>query len=104
MYVRKVGYVEARTLKSVDAGGFDFRDHTHYQIATTVVTFIIEATGEESPVVVTASGLLAAAHLVGPGGLARMFREGSVVFDGNRVPATYYMERFGGYDLSGSLD
>lgn len=52
-------------------------------------------------VVITESGLLAGAHLVGIGGLQRFLTSnGSVVpVDGNRVPITTYMTSFGGFAL-----
>ena len=51
---------------------------------------------------ITASGLLAAAHLVGTGqrGLAGMFETGVIPVDGNGTPATAYMGNYGGYDLT----
>ena len=51
-------------------------------------------------VLVTESGLLAAAHLGGAGSVKKWFRTGKVRKDGNGVKITSYMERFGGYDLN----
>ena len=51
-------------------------------------------------VLVTESGLLAAAHLGGAGSVKKWFRTGKVKKDGNGVKITSYMERFGGYDLN----
>ena len=50
-------------------------------------------------ILVTESGLLAAAHLGGPGSVKKWFRTGKVRKDGNGVKITTYMERFSGYDL-----
>jgi hypothetical protein len=50
-------------------------------------------------VVVTASGLLAAAHLLGVGGLAACLRGGNCT-DANQTTAFSYMKQFGGYDIS----
>jgi len=50
-------------------------------------------------VLVTESGLLAAAHLGGAGSVKKWFRTGKVRKDGNGVKITTYMERFSGYDL-----
>ena len=50
-------------------------------------------------VLVTESGLLAAAHLGGPGSVRKWFRTGKVRKDGNGVKITSYMKKFGGYNL-----
>ena len=49
---------------------------------------------------VTHSGLLAACHLVGVGSMKKALASGKATYDGNRVPASEYMELFGGYDVS----
>lgn len=49
---------------------------------------------------VTASGLLAACHLVGVGSMKEALATGQKVYDGNRVPASEYLELFAGYDIS----
>lgn len=51
-------------------------------------------------VLVTESGLLAAAHLGGAGSVKKWFRTGKVRKDGNGVKITSYMTRFGGYELN----
>ena len=51
-------------------------------------------------ILITESGLLAAAHLCGAGSVRKWFRTGKVAEDGNGVKITSYMRRFGGYDLS----
>jgi len=50
-------------------------------------------------VLVTESGLLAAAHLGGAGSVKKWFRTGKVRRDGNGVKITNYMEKFSGYKL-----
>ena len=50
-------------------------------------------------VLVTESGLLAAAHLGGAGSVKKWFRTGKVRKDGNGVKITSYMKRFSGYNL-----
>lgn len=50
-------------------------------------------------ILVTESGLLAAAHLGGAGSVKRWFKNGRVRRDGNGVKITSYMIRFGGYNL-----
>ena len=50
-------------------------------------------------VLVTESGLLAAAHLGGAGSVKKWFRTGKVRRDGNGVKITSYMEKFSGYKL-----
>ena len=50
-------------------------------------------------VFVTESGLLAAAHLGGPGSVRKWFRTGTVRKDGNGVKITSYMKNFSGYSL-----
>lgn len=50
-------------------------------------------------VLVTESGLLAAAHLGGQGSVRKWFRNGKVRKDGNGIKITTYMKRFSGYDL-----
>lgn len=49
---------------------------------------------------VTASGLLAACHLVGVGSLRKALAADEHVYDGNHISAAVYMERFGRYDIS----
>ena len=49
---------------------------------------------------VTRSGLLAACHLVGIGGVMDGLRSGEAVVDGNNTPASEYMALFAGYDIS----
>jgi len=51
-------------------------------------------------ILVTESGLLAAAHLGGQGSVKKWFRTGKVRRDGNGVGITQYMKKFGGYHLS----
>jgi len=50
-------------------------------------------------VLVTESGLLAAAHLGGAGSVKKWFRTGKVRKDGNGVKITSYMVMFNGYDF-----
>ena len=51
----------------------------------------------------TRSGMLAAAHLVGPGGLKKYIRSGgkNIPKDGNDTSIETYLKKFGGYDVSG---
>ena len=51
-------------------------------------------------VLVTESGLLAAAHLGGQGSVKKWFRTGNVRKDGNGIKITSYMVKFGGYKLN----
>ena len=51
-------------------------------------------------ILVTESGLLAAAHLGGQGSVKKWFRTGKIRKDGNGVKITNYMQRFGGYNLN----
>ena len=50
-------------------------------------------------ILVTESGILAAAHLGGAGSVKRWFKTGKVRKDGNGVKITSYMERFSGDNL-----
>ena len=50
-------------------------------------------------ILITESGILAAAHLGGPGSVKKYFRSGKVAKDGNGVKITNYMKRFSGYEL-----
>ena len=50
-------------------------------------------------VLVTESGLLAAAHLVGAGSVRKWIRNGKVYKDGNGVTLVSYLKRFNGYYL-----
>tara|TARA_B100000900_G_scaffold394387_1_gene391762 strand:- start:582 stop:1187 length:606 start_codon:yes stop_codon:yes gene_type:complete len=50
-------------------------------------------------ILVTESGLLAAAHLGGQGSVKKWFRTGNIRKDGNGVKITSYMKRFAGYKL-----
>jgi hypothetical protein len=48
---------------------------------------------------ITESGILAAAHLGGQGSVKRYFRNGKVFRDGNGTKITSYMNKFSGYDI-----
>jgi len=48
---------------------------------------------------ITESGILAAAHLAGPGNVRKFFRKGYEFQDGNGTKMTSYMIRFSGYKL-----
>lgn len=50
-------------------------------------------------ILVTESGLLAAAHLGGQGSVKKWFRTGKIRKDGNGVKITSYMLKFSGYQL-----
>lgn len=50
-------------------------------------------------VYVTESGILAAAHLAGPGNVKKFFRKGYEFRDGNGTKMTSYMEKFSNYKL-----
>ena len=50
-------------------------------------------------VTVTRSGLLAACHLVGIGDFKKALFAGIMVWDGNGVPASEYMDIFAGYNI-----
>jgi hypothetical protein len=55
---------------------------------------------------ITASGILAGAHLTGPGGIIEFFDDSNNVYkeyDGNNVHVSEYIEDFGGYDILTSL-
>ena len=51
-------------------------------------------------ILITESGILAAAHLGGAGSVKRWFRKGKIKVDGNGVPITNYMQMFSGYNLN----
>ena len=51
-------------------------------------------------ILITESGILAAAHLGGAGSVRKFFRSGKVMQDGNGVKITSYLELFGGYKLN----
>lgn len=51
-------------------------------------------------VLITESGILAAAHLAGQGNVRRYLRHGIDFRDGYGTSITYYIKRFGGYDLN----
>jgi len=50
-------------------------------------------------ILITESGILAAAHLAGPGNVKKFFRKGYEFRDGNGTKMTYYMKKFSGYKL-----
>lgn len=49
---------------------------------------------------ITESGILAAAHLGGPGNVKRYFKKGKQFKDGNGTKLTSYLTRFSGYNLN----
>ena len=62
--------------------------------------YIDKFEGQEiNGILITESGILAAAHLGGPGSVRKWFRTGKVAKDGNGVKITQYMEQFSGYEL-----
>jgi len=50
-------------------------------------------------ILITKSGVLAAAHLGGAGNVKKWFRRGIVFKDANGTKITSYMKQFGGYEL-----
>ena len=63
--------------------------------------YIDKFEGQEiNGILITESGILAAAHLGGPGSVKKFFRSGKIMQDGNGVKITSYLERFGGYKLN----
>jgi hypothetical protein len=53
-----------------------------------------------SGIVVTESGILAAAHLGGAGSVKRYFKNNGEIYQGCIRDFNSYMEAFGGYDTS----
>ena len=49
---------------------------------------------------ITESGILAAAHLAGPGNVKRYFKKGKQFKDGNGTKLTSYLTKFSGYKLN----
>jgi hypothetical protein len=49
---------------------------------------------------ITESGILAAAHLAGPGNVKKFFRKGAEFKDGNGTKMTSYLTQFSGYELN----
>lgn len=50
--------------------------------------------------VITESGILAAAHLAGPGNVRKYFKKGKDFSDGNGTKLTKYLTQFSGYELN----
>jgi len=50
--------------------------------------------------VITESGILAAAHLAGPGNVKRFLKEGKEFKDGNGTKLTRYLTQFSGYEIN----
>jgi hypothetical protein len=69
-----------------------------------------KTSGGTTIVIVTASGLLAATHLIGSGSMKHQFGLGpkpssakeknGLICDGNETPCSHYMEVLKGFDLS----
>ena len=51
-------------------------------------------------VLITESGILAAAHLAGPGNVRKYFKKGKDFSDGNGTKLTKYLTQFSGYELN----
>ena len=63
--------------------------------------YIDQFEGQEiGGILITESGILAAAHLGGAGSVRKFFRSGKVMQDGNGVKITSYLKQFGGYKLN----
>lgn len=50
--------------------------------------------------IITESGILAAAHLAGPGNVKRFLKEGKEFKDGNGTKLTRYLTQFSGYEIN----
>lgn len=71
--------------------------HHNYKI---LKKFISKYEGQVvAGVLITESGILAAAHLAGPGNVKKFFRKGYEFKDGNGTKMTSYMKRFSGFNL-----
>ena len=63
--------------------------------------YIDKFEGQEiNGILITESGILAAAHLGGAGSVRKYFRSGKVMEDGNGVKITSYLNKFSGYKLN----
>lgn len=63
--------------------------------------YIIEYNNKQiQGILITKSGVLAAAHLAGAGNVRKFFRKGYEFKDGNGTKMTSYMELFSGYELN----
>tara|TARA_Y100000996_G_C22496651_1_gene632594 strand:- start:793 stop:1323 length:531 start_codon:yes stop_codon:yes gene_type:complete len=63
--------------------------------------YIDKFEGQEiNGILITESGILAAAHLGGAGSVKKYFRSGKVMEDGNGVKITSYLNQFSGYKLN----
>ena len=63
--------------------------------------YIDKFEGQEiNGILITESGILAAAHLGGAGSVRKYFRSGKVMEDGNGVKITSYLNQFSGYKLN----
>ena len=63
--------------------------------------YIDKFEGQElNGILITESGILAAAHLGGAGSVRKYFRSGKVMEDGNGVKITSYLNQFSGYNLN----
>jgi len=63
--------------------------------------YIDKFEGQEiNGILITESGILAAAHLGGAGSVKKYFRSGKVMEDGNGVKITSYLKLFSGYKLN----
>ena len=63
--------------------------------------YIDKFEGQEiNGILITESGILAAAHLGGAGSVKKYFRSGKVMEDGNGVKITSYLNKFSGYKLN----
>ena len=63
--------------------------------------YIDKFEGQEiNGILITESGILAAAHLGGAGSVRKYFRSGKIMQDGNGVKITSYLKKFGGYKLN----
>ena len=70
------------------------------KITSTIKKYIDNFDGQViHGILVTESGILAAAHLGGQGSVKKWFRTGKIRQDGNGVKITTYMKRFSGYTL-----
>ena len=58
---------------------------------------------QQNLIYITESGILAAAHLAGPGSVRKFFRRGSEFKDGFGTSMTSYLKEFSGYNLNISL-
>jgi hypothetical protein len=97
------GLYDEKFLRDSKLQDATFAVHVAQHLRTIDRRYASKMGAEIAGIPLTASGLVAAAHLVGMGAVAQMIRTGNIPQDANGTTAIQYMKWMGGKDLPRNL-